>query len=106
MSDMDPRQEGIDRLLRSSLGGQAPSLAPDFDRQIARTLKRRADGLDRRGWMFLAGYGVLSAGTSAVVMHAQGLDWHTTAGIIAASLALVAVVPSMTWARRRLRHGQ
>jgi hypothetical protein len=91
VSDMDPRQEGIDRLLRSSLGGQAPSLSPDFDRRVAQTLKRRSDGLDRRGWMFLAGYGGVSVATSAVVMHGQGLGWEIVAGLIGASLTFMMV---------------
>lgn len=92
---MEPREEGIDRLLRRSMAGPLPSLPPDFDQRVVREMRRRAQPLDRYGRILLAGYGLVAAVVSAVVMRSQGLDWGTTAGMILAPLLVVGL-----WGRR------
>lgn len=92
MTEMEPREDGIDRLLRRSMAAPIPGLPPDFDQRLMREVERRSQPLDRYHRMLLAGYGLVSVAVSAVIMRGQGLDWGTTAGMILAPLALLAVV--------------
>ena len=99
---MEPREAGIDSLLRRSMAAPVPSLPPDFERRLMRRLARRSQPLDRYSRMLFAGYGLLSALTSAAVMHSQGVGWGTIAGVILAPLALLAVARAV-W---RATHAQ
>ena len=92
MTEMEPREVGIDNLLRRSMTGAVPSLPADFDQRLMRELRRGSQPLDRHGRILLAGYAVTSVVTSAVVMHGQGLDWGAISGTILGPLALVAAV--------------
>jgi hypothetical protein len=101
VTEMEPREAGIDSLLRRSMAAPVPNLPPDFDQRLLRELRRGPRVLDRRHRILLAGYGLISVATSAVVMRGQGLEWGTIAVMIAGPLALVAAVP---WVRATTRH--
>ena len=106
MTEMEPRETGIDSLLRRSMAAPVPSLPPDFDQRLMRELHRSSQPLDRYRRMLLTGYGVISVVTSTVVMRGQGLEWGTVAMLILGPLAVFATV---SWARRTIpttmRHG-
>jgi hypothetical protein len=93
---MEPREAGMDSLLRRSLAAPIPSLPPDFDQRLVREMRRSSQPLDRYRRILLTGYGLLSVVVSAVVMRGQGLDWGAIAGLTLAPLALVAAA---RWAR-------
>lgn len=97
MTEMEPREAGIDSLLRRSMAAPVPSLPPDFDQRLMRELRRSSQPLDRYRRILLTGYGLTSAVASAVVMRGQGLGWGAIAVMNLGPLALVAAVP---WARR------
>lgn len=90
-SEMEPRQGGMDSLLRRSMAAPMPSLKADFDQRVMRAVRRSGQPLDRYRRILLIGYGVTSAVACAVVMRGQGLGWGATAGIIVAPLALIAL---------------
>ena len=90
MTEMDPRDAGIDSLLRRSLAAPVPSLPPDFDQRLLRKLSRSSKPLDRYRRILLSGYGLTSVVVSAVVMRGQGLNWGSVAVMILGPLALVA----------------
>ena len=92
MTEMDPREDGIDNLLRRSLAAPVPSLPPEFDQRVMRELRRNSQPLDRFRRTLLIGYGLVSVAACAVVMRGQGLDWVPIAALIIAPLALVAGV--------------
>jgi hypothetical protein len=97
MTEMEPRESGIDSLLRCFMAAPAPSLPPDFGQRLMREVRRSSQPLDRYDRILLTGYGLISVVTSAVVMRGQGLGWGAIAVMILGPLALVAIVP---WARR------
>ena len=97
MTEMEPREAGIDSLLRRSMAAPVPSLPPEFNQRLMREVRRSSQPLDRYRRILLAGYGLTSVVASAVVMRGQGLDWGAIAVMILGPLALVATVP---WARR------
>ena len=97
MTEMEPYEAGIDRLLRRSMDGPAPTLSSDFEERLMRKVGQESAGLDRYGRMVLTGYGLASIVVSGVVMRAQGLGWGTIAVTILGPLALVAAAP---WVRR------
>jgi hypothetical protein len=94
---MEPRETGIDGLLRRSMAAPVPGLPPDFEERLMREMRRGSQPLDRYRRMLLAAYGLTSAVASAVVMRGQGLHWGAMTAMILGPLALVAAVP---WARR------
>ena len=94
---MEPREGGIDDLLRRSMAAPVPSLPADFDQRLMRKVRRGPQPLDRYRRILLTGYGLTSVMASAVVMRGQGLDWGAISVMILVPLALVATVP---WARR------
>lgn len=96
---MEPRDSGIDNLLRRSMAAPVPSLPPDFDQRVMRKLRQNSQGLDRYGRTLLACYGLISVVTSAIVMRSQGLDWGAISVMILVPLILVATVP---WVRRAI----
>lgn len=101
MNEPEPRETGIDGLLRRSLAGPAPDLPPDFDRRVLRELRqasRRPGPWDR---VLLVGYGVVSAVISAVVMKGQGLGWEVVTVLVLSPLALVAAGPVARGLARR-----
>lgn len=86
----------IDSLLRQSMAAPIPRLPPDFEQTLSREVRRRSQRPGRYGRILLAGYGVMSAAASMVIMRGQGLSW----GVIAATtLSPLAIVE----AARRLR---
>jgi hypothetical protein len=98
-SEMDSREAEIDSLLRRSLAAPVPRLPTDFNQVLSREVRRRSEHPHRYGQILLAGYGVMSAAVSIVVMRSQGLGW----GVIAA-MTLGPLV--MLEAARRLRRKQ
>lgn len=90
-NEMEPRQGGIDSLLRRSMAAPMPSLKADFDQRVMRAVHRSGQPLDRYRRILFTGYGVTSAVACAVVMRGQGLGWGAIAGMIVAPLALIAV---------------
>ncbi|MGA7409061.1 MAG: hypothetical protein WBW33_01170 [Bryobacteraceae bacterium] len=97
MTEMEPREAGIDSLLRRSMAAPVPSLPPDFDQGLMRDVRRSSQPLDRYRRLLLTGYILTSIVASAVVMRGEALDWGAIAVMILGPLALVAAVP---WARR------
>jgi len=99
VTEMEPREAGIDSLLQRSMAAPVPSLPPDFDQRLMRELRQGSQALDRYRRILLTGYGLTSVVASAVVMRGQGLDWGAIAVMILGPLALVAAVP---WGRRTI----
>ncbi len=99
MSEMEPREAGIDSLLRRSMAAPVPSLPPDFDQRLMREVGRSSQPLDRYRRILLAGYGLTSVVTSALIMRGHGLDWGAIAVMIIGPLALVV---GARWARRAI----
>jgi len=97
MTKMEPRDTAIDSLLRRSLAGPVPSLAPDFEERLMREVRQTTRAFARYRRILLTCYGLTSVVTSAVVMRGQGLGWEPIAAMILGPLALVAAVP---WAWR------
>ena len=97
MSEMEPREAGIDSLLRRSMAAPVPSLPPDFDQRLMREVSRGSQPRDRYRRTLLIGYGLMSVVTSGVVMRGQGLDWGAISVMILGPLSLVAAA---RWARR------
>jgi hypothetical protein len=89
MSDMDPREAEIDSLLRRSLAAPIPRLPSGFDQVLSREVRRRSEPPHRYGLILLAGYGVMSAAVSAVVMRGQGLGWGVIAAVTLGPLAML-----------------
>ena len=79
MTEMEPRETGIDSLLRRSMAAPVPSLPPDFDQRLMREVRRGSQPLHCCGRILLTGYGLISALTCGVVMRGQGLDWGAIA---------------------------
>ena len=105
MTEMEPREAGIDNLLRRSMAAPVPSLAPDFDQRVMRELRRTSQPLDRFRRTLLIGYGLISVAASAVVMRGQGLNWGPTAALILSPLAVIAAIPLVRRAAQTaLRH--
>jgi hypothetical protein len=94
---MEPREAGVDNLLRRSMAAPVPSLPPDFDQRLIREIQRGSQPLDRYRRILLTGYGLTSALTSAVVMRGQGLGWGAISVMILAPLVLIAAA---RWTRR------
>ena len=105
MTEREPREGGIDSLLRRSMAAPVPGLPPDFDQRLMREVSRSSRPLDGYSRILLTAYGLMSVVACAVVMRGQGLDWGAIAVMILGPLALVATVP---WAWRAthttLRH--
>lgn len=92
MTEIEPRQDAIDRLLRRSLAASIPSLPPDFEQRVLREVRHGSRPLARYRQVLLAGYGLASVVVSAIVMRGQGLGWGPIAGMTMAPLALLAAV--------------
>jgi hypothetical protein len=103
MSEMEPREAEIDRLLRRSMSAPVPRLSPDFQSDfqqvLSRELRRRSQPPNQYGRILLAAYGVISAATSILVMRGQGLGWGVIGAMTIGPLATVEAV-------RRLRRKQ
>lgn len=97
MTDMEPRENGIDSLLRSSMAAPVPRLSQDFDQRLMRKLRQGSQPRNRYRRILIAGYGLTSVVASAVLMRGQGMGWGSIAVMTLAPIALVAVVP---WMRR------
>ena len=99
MSDLDPRQAGMDSLLRQLLTAPIPRLSQDFPERLSRELRRRSKPPSRFSRVLLTGYGGLSAVVSIVVMRGQGLGWLAIAATTLGPLA------TLELARRLRRRG-
>jgi hypothetical protein len=77
---MEPRQAGIDGLLRQPMAAPVPSPPPDFDKRLMREVRRNSQPLDRYRRILLTGYGLISMAASAVVMRGRGLGWGLSRG--------------------------
>lgn len=97
MTEMDPRDAGMDSLLRRSMAAPVPGLPPDFDQRLMRELRRSSEPLNRYGRILLTSYGLTSVVVSAVVMRGQGLGWGAISVMILGPLALIAAA---RWTRR------
>jgi hypothetical protein len=100
---MDWRESEIDNLLRRSMSAPVPRLSPGFDERLLREVRRSWQPLNRSGRILLAGYGVLSAAVSVVVMRGQGLAWAGIAVMTLGPLALVAVARFLRRTNRALQ---
>src|SRR5579871_3294531 len=99
---MEPREDGIDGLLRRSLGAPQPNLSPDFDRRVMRKLYEPSPLRERYRWTLLAGYGLTSVLTCTVLMRDEGLNWGAIAVMMLVSATLFAVVSKTMPARRAI----
>lgn len=102
MTEMEPHEAEIDRLLRRSLDAPIPDLPPEFDQRLMREVRRSSQPLHRYGRFLLTGYGLVSVMACAGVMRGQGLDWGLVAGMILAPLALVAAA-RWAWPETRMK---
>ena len=105
MTEMEPREAGIDSLLRRSMAAPVPSLPPDFDQRLMREVSRSSQPLDRYRRILLIGYGLISVVTSAVVMRGQGLGWAAISAMILGPLSLVAAARWAPRAYETVGHG-
>jgi hypothetical protein len=95
LSDLNRRDGEMDALLRRSMAAPVPALPGDFERRVMRRVVEGQQGsrsLDRYRRVLLAGYGLASLLTSALIMHGQGLNWAPVAGSIVVSAAVAAGV--------------
>ncbi len=89
MSDPEPRDLEMDALLRRSMAAPIPRPSPDLQRRVSRALRRRALPSRTATRTLLAGYVVVSAMTSIIVMRGQGLGWGTIAAMTLSSLLVL-----------------
>jgi hypothetical protein len=106
VNEMEPREAGIDRLLRRSMAAPVASLSPDFDQRLMREVRRGSQPLDRYRRILLSGYALISVATSAAIMRGQGLHWGAISATILGPLALVAAARSVRRVPRTLGHGR
>jgi hypothetical protein len=85
----------MDHLLRRSMSAPVPRLSPEFAGRLSREL-RRSQPPKHFSRILFAGYGVVSAAVSIVVMRGEGLGWAAIAVMMVGSLAVIEV------ARKRL----
>jgi hypothetical protein len=90
--------ERFEAILRKSMSGPVPRLAPGFEGRLMRGLERQPKPMSRVGWIVLAGYGVVSVFTCVVVMLGQQIDGWTIAGVVSSTALMTA---GMVWALRR-----
>src|ERR1035438_8793379 len=69
---MEPREAGIDSLLRRSMAAPVPSLPPDFDQRLMREVRRSSQPLDRYRRILLTGYGLTSVMRAAFKAMGDG----------------------------------
>lgn len=89
MSDMDPREASMDRLLRRSLPAPTPRLSQDFHQVLSRRIRRKSRPPQHLAERLLIGYGVVSTLTCVVVMREQGLAWVAIAMLTLGPLLLL-----------------
>jgi hypothetical protein len=92
MSEMEPREEEIDRLLRRSMSAPIPRLSLEFQSEFQsnfQKVRRGSQPIGRYGRILLAGYGVISAATSIFLMRGQGLGWGVIAAMTIGPLAVM-----------------
>jgi len=99
VTEMEPRETGIDSLLRRTMAAPVPSLPPDFEQGVMRELRQDLQVPDRYRRILLNGYGLISVVTSAEVMRGQGLDWGPIAVMILGPLTLVVAAARARHAR-------
>lgn len=92
MSDLETRDALMDNLLRRSLTAPVPRPSPDLHKRVSRAVRRRARPSRALNRNLLAGYAVVSAVTSIVVMRGQGLGWGAIA-VLTLSPLLVLGLP-------------
>jgi hypothetical protein len=82
VTEKEPREAGIDALLRRSMSAPVPTLPPDFNHRVARRVRPGSRPLNRYYSMLLAGYGLSALLTSVVIMRGGGLNWAPIAEIL------------------------
>lgn len=101
MSEMEPYEVEMDRLLRQSLKTAVPALPLNFERRVIRAAARDSGLVGRYRTILFVSYTIISALTSLVVMHSTGLKWLPICSIVA-SLTVIAVALA-AWKTRRAR---
>ncbi len=99
MSEMDSREAQIDGMLRRSMAAPVPRVSPDFERVLARELRRRSQPPSQYERTLFVSYGAISVATSILVMRSQGLGWWVIATMTMAPLATVEWI----WLQRKGR---
>ena len=101
MTEMEPHDEEMDRLLLRSMRAPVPTLPTNFDRRVLRAARHNSDVKERYRWILFAVYAVVSALTSLLIMHSAGLSWLATVGIVV-PLALISIA-FPAWRVKRAR---
>ena len=100
MSDPDSRDALMDSMLRRSMAAPVPRPSPDLEKRVSRALRLRALPSPAATRTLLAGYVVVSAMTSIIVMRGQGLGWGMV-GVMTLSPLLVLGLPGRLRGVRR-----
>jgi len=93
-------QEAMDRLLRSALSGQAPSLSSDFDIRLAKRL--HSQRLDLRARLIMVLYALVAAALTIWAMRDLGWSGDLLRPALLIPALLIAVPLSFAWTLRRL----
>ena len=79
----------MDSMLRRSMAAPVPRPSPDLEKRVSRAVRLRARPSPAVTRTLLAGYVVVSAMTSIIVMRGQGLGWGTIAAMTLSSLLVL-----------------
>jgi hypothetical protein len=90
----------MDSLLRRSMAAPVPRLSPEFAGRLSRELRRRSAPPKHFSRILFAGYGVVSAAVSIVVMRGEGLGWVAIGAMMLGSLAVIEVARKRITQRR------
>jgi len=99
MSELNPNEVEIDRLLRTSMEAPIPTLSSNFDQHLMLEVQRTSVSNDRYRLAVLGGYGSISVLACTLIMHDQGLGWPAIAASILVPLAVVAMPRTFRRAR-------
>lgn len=101
MTEMEPHNVEMDRLLVLSMRAPVPALPSNFDRRVLREVNRSSDLVERYRWMLFAAYAVISAVTCLLIMHGAGLSWLPIIGILGPLTLISVAFPA--WKAKRAR---
>ena len=99
MTEMEPHDEEMDRLLLQSMRAPVPTLPSNFDRRVLRAVNRDSSLVERYRWMLVTVYAVVSALTSLLIMHSAGIRWLPIMVILALLTLISVAMPA--WKRKR-----
>ena len=97
---MESNSDGIERLLRSTMAGPIPKLAPDFDQRLMRAVRQDSPRLKAFRGRILTSYALVSSVVCAVLMRGQGIEWTAIAVLVLTPLATVAIGRA-AWSRTK-----